>query len=173
MTEEYIPQEIMRGKIIATKSLVKKQIRAIKEIEGEVDDIILGINSEEIEREKVKELAKKFREFQICVENAFVFIAENFDGGVPKTENIHKSLLEQMGKEIENSRPSVIDSFLAQNLDEYIDLRLDVEKDPEAFNDAARVKTMLNNYKKVSESAQEQLLNFFDELEKFHGLKNS
>lgn len=172
MPEEYIPQEIMRGKIFATKSLVKKQIRAIREIEGEVDNLLADTNSEEIAGEKAKELAGKLREFQICVENAFAFIAENFDGGIPKSDNVHESLLDQMTKSIENSRPPVIDGFLAQNLKEYIDLRLDLEKNAESFGDGQRVKTLLSSYKEVSQSSRDQLINFFDELEKFYGLKN-
>ena len=171
MPDEYIPQEILRGKIIATKSLVKKQIRGIMEIEGEVEKLLEDTNIEEITVEKAKVLAEKFREFQICVENALAFIAENFDGGIPVAANVHEKLLDQMTKSIENSRPPVFDNSLAQILKEYIDLRLVLEKDCESFDDCERVKKLLGSYKEVSQKAREQLTNFFDELEKFHGFK--
>jgi len=166
---EYIPKEVLRGKIFATKSQVKKQIRAIREIEEEIE----GFTSDDpknADPDRLKKIAKSLREFHICVENAFVFIAENFDGGVPKGENVHESLMEQMTRRFEKSRPPVIDKALARNLKSYLEFRLDMEKDKETGTDRDRIISLLENFKTTSTAARQQLLDFFEDLGKFHNI---
>jgi len=166
---EYIPVEILRGRIFATKSLVKKQIRAIREIEEEIEGFTSG-DLKNAGQDRLKEIAKSLREFHICVENAFVFIAENFDGGVPKAENVHESLMDQMTRRHEKSRPPVIDKALARNLKSYLDFRLDMEKDEETGTDRDRIMSLLENFKTTSAAARQQLLDFFEALGKFHDI---
>lgn len=170
MQEKRIPQEVIRGKIAATKVLVKKQCKEIKSVETEIHELVGG-NLEDSSPECLEQIAKGLREFYICIENALGFIGHNFDKGIPKGEKVHELLLEQMSASHGKIRPPVIDKVLKDRLMDYLQFRLDLEKDASAAHDLERVKSLVEGIKSVSATARQQLTDFFDDVSKFYGLE--
>ena len=165
--ESGLPKEFLQGKIIGIHSLIKRQAKAIKQIGEELEEIkAKGLDSEE----DLKEASKLLRDFHICVENALIFIANSFDGGIP-TEDAHKSLIKQMSSQFGKERPAVIDETLAGNLEEYLNFRFDFEKSQETAEDKDRVNLLIEKFEEVSVSVENQILNFNEELKDFHGLE--
>lgn len=163
-----LPQEVLKGNLIGTKSLVKKQIKAVRETETEITELA-GKGLDSAGTEQLQEIARSLRDFHICIENALGFIAHNYDNGIPQGDNVHHLLLEQMTVERDGSRPPVIDKVLKEDLGKYLEFRLDWEKDPEAAGDKERIASLVEDLKAVSAAARQQLTDFFDELKKYHG----
>jgi len=165
---EPLPQEVLKGKLIGTKSLVKKQVKAVRETETEITELA-GKGLDSADSEQLQEIARALRDFHICIENALGFIAHNYDDGIPKGENVHHLLLEQMTLERSGSRPPVLDRVLKEDLIKYLEFRLDLEKDPAAAGDKERIASLVEDLRAVSAAARQQLTDFFDELKKYHG----
>ena len=165
---EPMPQEVLKGKIMATKSLVKKQVKAVRQVETEI--MALAENgTEELDPGQLHTVAKSLRDFHICIENALGFIAHNFDQGIPSGEEVHELLLEQMAAG-GSSRPPVLDKVLKEELKKYLDFRVDFEKDSSAAEDKSRIKSLVDDLRAVSAAARQQLTDFFEELKKYYGV---
>ena len=162
-------KSVMLGKIIATKSLVKKQAEVIKELEGELAELASGDVSQ-FESKDLQRVGRALRDFHICIENALGFIAHNFDDGIPKSENVHYDLLTQMSRESENVRPAVIDKALVEDLKEYLKFRLEFESGEKDVLSAERVGGLLQKLKTTSSAGRQQLTDFFDEVKKYHDI---
>ena len=89
---EFDSKDILRGKIAGTKGMVRKQIKEMKIIEEEVDNLLSG-DIKHLEDEGLERISKVLREFHICAENALGFIAESFDEGIPRVDNVHRALV--------------------------------------------------------------------------------
>ena len=62
-------------------------------------------------------------DFYTAVERIFVRIAEELNGGVPRGEQWHRQLLDDMALELPGVRPPIISSELAERLGEYLRFR--------------------------------------------------
>ncbi len=163
------PKEIMMGKIMATKVLVKKQSKAVKQVETEIMEVA-GNNPEKLSDGNLKDLASLLREFYICIENALGFIGHNFEGNVPSGEGANRLLLDRMTGPVDKVRPPVLDKVLREELEPYMQFRLDFESNPEeAAGDKERLVMLTTNLKSVSATARQQLTDFFEDVNKFHG----
>src|SRR4030042_5622486 len=91
----------------------------IAEIEDElrrIEDLSAGISEtwdsmpKAIKKKRIHEesLALKLHNFYTGCERIFCKIADDINGGVPRSADWHKRLLKSMCLEIENIRPSVI-----------------------------------------------------------------
>lgn len=167
---EPMPQEVLRGKIVGTKSLVKKQVRAVKAVETEILELT-GSGLQGLDDQQLNKVAQLLREFHICIENSLGFIAHNFDEGIPTGENVHQVLMEQMAVERPQSRPSVLDKVLKTDLEKYLAFRKDLEKDPTVAADKERIISLVEDLRHVSAAARQQLTDFFEELKKYHGFE--
>lgn len=167
---DYIAKEVIRGKIAATKRLVNRQIKALKETEKD----LIGFGEDELreaDSEKLKEIAKLLVGYQMAVENAFNFIVQNFDEGIKGAEsgaNLHAAVIKQVSKE-GKIRPSVIDSFVSGKLLEYLDFRLEFAENESV--DRETLLALFENFESVSESLKEQLNHFFSSLEEYNDLE--
>ena len=171
MIQQKLPQEVLRGKILATKVLVKKQCKEIKNVETEILEHVGGEDLELAGSERLEQIGKSLRDFYICIENALGFIAHNFDGGIPKGEKVHELLLEQMALPYKDIRPPVLDKGLKEKLMDYMQFRLDLEKDALSVQDLKRVEDLVKQVKSVSANVRQQLTDFFADINEFHGLE--
>ena len=67
--------------------------------------------------------ASMLHDFYTGVERVLVRIAEELNGGVPRGEQWHRQLLQDMALEVRGVRPAVISSDLAGTLSEYLRFR--------------------------------------------------
>lgn len=171
MHKDCIPEEVLRGKIQATKMLVKKQAKAVKQVETEILEMT-GSNFDGSDFEQTPKIAKALREFYICIENAFGFIAHNLDEKIPEGVNVHQLLLNQMTAPYKEIRPPVIDKVLKEDLEEYMRFRSDLENDAAQVGQSIdKVKVLVEKLTTVSSSSRQQLADFFEDLNKFHGFQ--
>ena len=161
MHKDCIPEDVLRGKKIATKMLVKKQTKAVKQVETEILEKI-GAGIEEVAPEGLESIAKALREFYICIENALGFIGHNLDGQIPTEGNVHQLLLDRMAAPLDKVRPAVIDKVLKEDLQPYLQFRVDLEKDPGISRDRDRIAPLVENLKAVSAASRQQLTDFFE-----------
>lgn len=156
---------------MATKILVKKQSKAVKQVETEITEII-GSSTNDVSAEALEKVAHLLREFYICIENALGFIGHNLDGNVPSGEEAHRLLLDRMAGVVDKVRPPVLDKVLKEELQPYLQFRLDLEKNPETtVRDKERITILTDNLKAVSATARQQLTDFFGDANSFHGFK--
>lgn len=108
-------------------------------IPGIIADIELGKKSLDIVDERQQEVMRAesseaiffltsaggvvIHDFYNTVEKTFRQIAEEIDGGVPGGEAWHQQLLQRMTIDVPGRRPAVIDTSLAQTLNEYLRFR--------------------------------------------------
>lgn len=168
--KECIPQEVLRGKIMATKMLVKKQTKAVKKVEGEICERAGG-GLEDATPDVLEAIAGSLREFYICIENAFGFIGHNLDGLIPSGENVHSLLLDRMAAPLKGVRPPVIDKVLREELEDYMEFRTDLERDSLTGHDKERIISLVDKVKATSATARQQLIDFFEDVNKFHGFE--
>jgi hypothetical protein len=67
--------------------------------------------------------ASILHDFYTGVERIFVRIAEELNGGVPRSEQWHRQILHDMTLELQDVRPAVITSQLAAELGEFLRFR--------------------------------------------------
>lgn len=161
MHQDVIPEDVLRGKIMATKILVKKQTKAVKQVETEILEIAAAA-IEEDDSESLKAVAGALREFYICIENALGFIGHNLDGSVPTEGNVSGMLLDRMAVPFDKVRSAVIDKVLKEDLLPYLQFRMDLEKDPGIGLDRERIAPLVKNLKTVSAASRQQLTDFFE-----------
>ena len=165
-----IPEEVILGRIMATKMLVKKQAREIKQVETEILKMT-DTGLEAAGNPSLEQIADSLREFYICIENAFGFIGHNLDELIPIEGEVHQELLDQMSSPFGDIRPPVIDKVLKEELRNYMQFRLDLEKAPLTGQDRNRIILLVNKVKSLSAAARQELTDFFEEMNVFHGLE--
>jgi hypothetical protein len=99
-----------------------------KRIEIELNEIEKLINRIDIGLKKAKQssddyyidsVALNLHGLYSSIEKIFIIIAENIDNELPDGKDWHIKLIEQMIKEVKNTRPAIISKELAGKLDEY------------------------------------------------------
>jgi hypothetical protein len=158
---------------MATKILVKKQSKAVKQVETEIIELI-GSSVEDMPDDVLEKVSRLLRDFYICIENALGFIGHNLDGSVPSGEDVHRLLLDRMADAVDKVRPPVLDKVLREELQPYLQFRLDLEKDPETTSrDKERIIILIDSLKAVSATVRQQLTDFFGDVNKFHGFEQN
>ncbi len=71
----------------------------------------------------IRAKASIFHDFYTGVERIFVKLAQELNGGVPKTDQWHKELLFQMTLELEDVRPPVVSTDLFTQLEHFLRFR--------------------------------------------------
>jgi hypothetical protein len=72
---------------------------------------------------RLRAYASILHDFYSGIEKMFMRIARDIDEVVPKTDNWHRDLLEQMALEIPTKRPAIIDTGVAAQLQQYLSFR--------------------------------------------------
>ena len=97
-------------------------------------------------------VALNLHHFYSGIERLFELIASHVDGMLPKGENWHQLLLNQMSEEMADVRPAVISISVKSHLDEYRGFRHIVRNVYTYKFDPARIETLI--YKAVPLFAQ-------------------
>lgn len=113
----------------------------------------------------VDSVALSLHGFYAGLERLFEMIAVTVDGHVPRGENWHQVLLEQMAEEVPSVRPAVISVETCHLLDEYRGFR-HVVRNVYAFRfDPAKVQKLVETIPAGFSQARAELLAFADFLE--------
>lgn len=94
-------------------------------------------------------LALKIHNFYTGCERIFQKVAEDINGGVPRSLDWHKRLLRTMALEIENRRPPVIAKTTCKALEEYLAFRHVVRNIYGFEIDAERLKSLIEKLPKA------------------------
>lgn len=103
------------------------------------------------------------------LERVFERIATVLDGSLPRGENWHQVLLEQMTREIPAVRPAVISERTRARLDDYRGFRHVVRNVYTFKFDPAKLKKLVSEAPSLFENTQTELLAFADFLEDVGG----
>jgi hypothetical protein len=103
--------------------------------------------------------------FYAGLERLFEMIAAGIDGNVPRGENWHQMLLEQMVAEVPSVRPALICEQTRQMLDEYRGFRR-IVRNVYAFRfDSAKIGKLVQGAPAVLSQVRAELLAFADFLD--------
>jgi len=113
------------------KEIIPDLISEIKDELGMLDTLVADIEAtgrgmpRAIQKRRIYEesLALKLHNFYTGCERIFHKIADDINGGVPRSEDWHKRLLRNMSLEIEEIRPAVISKETMKALEEYLAFR--------------------------------------------------
>lgn len=115
MRRERIPDLI--SEIREDLSLLESLVLDVRETDREMPD------SPKKKRIYEESLALKLHNFYTGCERIFQKIADDINGGTPRSLDWHKRLLKSMSLEIENIRPPVISRETERALEEYLAFR--------------------------------------------------
>lgn len=99
------------------------------------------------------------------IERIFELVAENIDGSLPRGENWHQVLLEQMSQDVEEVRPAVISGPIKHGLDEYRGFRHIVRNIYTYKFDLDRIEKLITRAEPLFEQLRAELLAFADFLQ--------
>ena len=146
-------------RLIRLKANLEKDLKDISQLQKEKDE--LGI-----EDTHPRILGSILHDFYTGIERIFQKIAEECDGGVPRSESWHKELLGNMSLELEGIRPPVITGELRRELEEYLGFR-HVFRNIYGFQlESERLKRLLQNFDKVFSQFKNSLTRFIRFLKK-------
>lgn len=114
-------------------------------------------------------LALKLHNFYTGCERMFQKIAEDINGGVPRSMDWHKRLLRSMALEIENIRPPVISKETARALEEYLAFRHVIRNIYGFEIDSERLKGLIGRIFGTYTRLKKELFGFIDLLRKLAG----
>jgi hypothetical protein len=102
--------------------------RLTAEVEAELDSLMrLGqeLNAAPAGSDtfSLRARASILHDFYTIGERIFVRIAEELNGGVPRSDHWHRQILQDMALDLQNVRPAVIPVSLAQELGEFLRFR--------------------------------------------------
>lgn len=113
----------------------------------------------------VDSVALNLHGFYAGLERLFEMVGAAVDGSIPRGENWHQVLLEQMAAEVPSVRPALISGETRQLLDEYRGFR-HVVRNVYAFRfDLAKVQKLVQDVPVVFARVHAELLAFADFLE--------
>ena len=107
-------------------------------------------------------LALKLHNFYTGCERIFQKIADDINGGVPRSADWHKRLLKSMCLEIENIRPSVISRETGKSLEEYLAFRHVVRNIYGFEIDSEKLERLIGRLDRTFGSFKKELSNFLD-----------
>ncbi len=109
------------AKFAALKADIDHELRNLKRLAKELDDILTTTKEESIARTRA--IGSLLHDFYTGVEKIFRQIATKVDQDLPAGEGWHIQLLKRMAIPIEGIRPQVIDETLENDLEEYLRFR--------------------------------------------------
>lgn len=111
-------------------------------------------------------LALKLHNFYTGYERIFQKIADDINGGVPRSWDWHKRLLKSMSLEIENIRPSLISKDTAKLLEEYLAFRHVIRNIYGFEIDSERLKRLIEKIHGTHERLKKEINSFIRFLKK-------
>ncbi|MEK7809688.1 MAG: antitoxin [Chloroflexota bacterium] len=110
----------------------------------------------------IDSVALNLHGFYSGVERLFELIATQVDDSAPEGEAWHRQLIDQMAREIPETRPAVIDEFIAAALDEFRKFRHLVRNVYTIHLDSERMRLLVDVLPSLWEQLQKDLLKFAD-----------
>jgi hypothetical protein len=134
-----------------TDEIVKELVERINQELGEIPRVLARMNeSWELFRRSnddhfIDAVALNLHGFYLGIERILTHVAETIDGNLPRGENWHLVLLEQMMTEVPKVRPAVISTKTVMKLDEYRRFR-HVVRNVYTYNlDPAKVEKLVSS----------------------------
>lgn len=110
----------------------------------------------------IDSVALNLHGFYSGVERLFELIATQVDDSAPEGEAWHRQLIDQMAREIPETRTAVIDEFIAAALDEFRKFRHLVRNVYTIHLDSERMRLLVDVLPSLWEQLQKDLLKFAD-----------
>ena len=110
----------------------------------------------------IDSVALNLHGFYAGVERLFELIATQVDDSVPAGDAWHRQLIDQMAREIPETRPAVIDEFIAVALDEFRKFRHLVRNVYTIHLDSERMRVLIDVLPSLCEQLQKDFLTFAD-----------
>ena len=117
----------------------------------------------------IDSVALNLHGFYSGVERLFELIATQVDDATPEGEAWHRQLIDQMAHEVSETRPAVLDEFVASALDEFRKFRHLVRNVYTIHLDSERMRVLVEVLPSLWEQLQKDFLafaDFLDELSK-------
>lgn len=157
-----------KGKIPDLISEIKDELNLIDILVSDTIETKSEIpKSQKKQRIYEESLALKLHNFYTGCERIFQKIADDINGGVPRSTDWHKRLLKSMSLEIEKIRPSVISKDTAKLLEEFLAFRHVVRNIYGFEIDSERLNKLIEKLSKTNERVKRELnvfLNFLRSL---------
>lgn len=165
---------ISRVEYLTLKARVKEELDNIKRLEtalkrlklfpGIKTDMINGLPLED--EISCRVIGSYLHDYYCGMEKIFVHIARSFGGTLPKGEQWHKDLLEEMTLEIPGVRTALISKKTLAKLDELRGFR-HVFRNAYGFSiDPVREQALLANLSGISSAVKKDIKAFFAEMDK-------
>lgn len=158
MKRERIPDLI--SEIKDELNIIEILVSDIKETSNELP------KSQKKKRIYEESLALKLHNFYTGCERILQKIADDINGGVPRSIDWHKRLLKSMSLEIEKIRPSVISKETAKALEEYLAFRHVVRNIYGFEIDSERLNRLIEKLYEAYERLRKEINIFLDFLRK-------
>lgn len=110
----------------------------------------------------IDSVALNLHGFYSGVERLFELIATQVDDSTPEGDAWHRQLIDQMAREIPETRPAVIDEFVAAALDEFRKFRHLIRNVYTIHLDSERMRVLVEALPSLWEQLQKDLLAFAD-----------
>ncbi|MBF0558386.1 MAG: hypothetical protein HQL08_06360 [Nitrospirae bacterium] len=145
-------------------SEIRDELKLIDVLINDIEDTVRETPRAESKKKRIYEesLALKLHNFYTGCERIFQKIADDINGGVPRTMDWHKRLLKIMSLEIEGIRPQVISAVTEKALEDYLAFRHIVRNIYGFEIDSERLKLLSGNLNKTYKNFQKDLRNFLD-----------
>jgi len=151
------------GKIEILKSRIENDLKNLRKIRNEITEIsYLNLS----DYYKIKLFAQNLHDYYNGLERIFRAIAKSIDGQVPKGEDWHSELLENMALDLKDIRPAVISDALKESLHELRGFR-HVFRSHYGFElNKLKVMNLLNAFEeKIFDEVEQALGSFMEFLE--------
>lgn len=152
--------ENKRQRFIRLKANIEKDLQNLEKLKREKDNL-------DVEQAHPRLLGSIIHDFYTGIERIFCRLAEDLEGGLPKGENWHSTLLDDMNLELSNVRPAVISVKLKDRLKEYLGFR-HLFRNVYGFKlKKERLKVLIDNFDEVFsdfKNCMESFLGFITEI---------
>jgi hypothetical protein len=112
----------MTPNFILLEARIRKELHQLEKLQDELNTLT-KLKEQKLKSIKLRAYASILHDFYSGIEKIFISIAREVDQMVPKSEGWHRELLEQMMLDVPSRRPAVINSHLAERLQQYLGFR--------------------------------------------------
>lgn len=159
---------------------VKEELANLDRLEGRLaeHDLFPGVHTETFrgypltDEDSRRVLGTYLHDYYSCLEKIFIHVAVDIDNTLPKGEDWHKKLLQQMTWEMPEERPAVLDNATAAQIDDLRGFR-HVFRNLYGFNiHLEKIIKVLNNLPEISSSVKRDISAFLDKMNCLLGMKS-
>lgn len=158
---------------------IKEELANLDRIEGRLVDYDLfpGVHTDIFrgypltDEDSCRVLGTYLHDYYSCLEKIFIHVAVDIDNTLPKGEDWHKKILQQMTWDMPGERPVVLDNATAAQIDDLRGFR-HVFRNIYGFNiHPEKIIKALNNLPEISSSVRRDINIFIDKMDCLLGIK--